>query len=228
MSQVPFPTRIRVAAWNRLLRRPVTRLFHQGLVIQTSNFERTEWLGVPIRQNILDLWTIQETLAEIRPALLIEVGTWDGGSALFYAHLMDLMDHGRVVTVDIVDKRKREHPRVEFLLGDSVSSEIAAELQRRVADADGPVMVILDGNHDQHHVAKELELYAPLVTPGSYLLSQDGAIDERWMFADSRPGPLGANSDFLARHPEFEHDQARNDRFLLSHHPLGWMRRKSA
>jgi cephalosporin hydroxylase len=220
-------TRLRVGIWQRVLRRPVSRLFHEGLVIQAQNFEKTEWLGVPIRQNVLDLWTIQETVNEVRPALLIEVGTWDGGSALFYAQLMDLLDQGRIVTVDIVDKRKREHPRVEFLLGDSTSPEIVEQLGERVEKADGPVMVILDGNHSQEHVAKELELYAPFVTPGSFLLSQDGTIDELWMFADSRPGPLPANRDFLARHPEFEHDKARNERFLLTHHPMGWMRRRS-
>ena len=208
-----------------MLRRPVSRLFHEGLVIQAQNFERTKWLGVPIRQNVLDLWTIQETIAEIRPSLLIEVGTWDGGSSLFYAHLMDLIDSGRVVTVDIVDKRKREHPRVEFLLGDSTSREVEEQLRSRVSETEGAVMVILDGDHSQAHVANELELYSSFVTPGSFLLSQDGVIDRLWMFADSRPGPLTANEEFLARHPEFEYDAERNGRFLITHHPTGWMRR---
>lgn len=93
--------------------------------------------------------------------------------------------------------------------------------------ADGPVMVILDGDHSRDHVARELELYAPLVTPDSVLLSQDGIIDELLMFSDTRPGPKPANEAFLARHPEFEHDRERNERFLISHHPVGWLRRKS-
>ena len=53
-------------------------------------------MGVPIWQNVLDLWTIQETISELKPALLIETGTNRGGSALFYAHLMDLLGHGPV------------------------------------------------------------------------------------------------------------------------------------
>jgi cephalosporin hydroxylase len=89
-------------------------------------------------------------------------------------------------------------------------------------------MVILDGNHARDHVAQELELYAPLVTPGSLLLSQDGVIDELEIFRDSRPGPLPANRKFLEQHPEFEYDRERNERFLLTHHPLGWMRRRTA
>ena len=214
------------ALWARTGRHPVARLYHADLIAKTGNFATTSWLGTPIWQNVLDLWTIQEAIAEVRPALLIETGTNRGGSALFDAHLMDLMDHGRVLTIDIERLHELDHPRVEFVHGDSVSEAVMERVRRAAADAGGPVMVILDGNHDRDHVARELELYGPLVTPGSVLLSQDGVIDTLRMFRDSRPGPLPANRDFLARHPEFEHDREMNDRFLLTHHPLGWMRRR--
>jgi cephalosporin hydroxylase len=202
-------------------------MFQMDLIAETGNFGRTTWLGTPIWQNVLDLWTIQESIAEVKPSLLIETGTNRGGSALFYAHLMDLMDHGRVLTIDIEDLNELDHPRVEFLHGSSTDPEIVAQVQRAAEQTEGPVMVILDGNHDRDHVAEELELYAPLVTPGSLLLSQDGVIDELGMFGDSRPGPLPANKAFLERHPEFEHDHERNERFLVTHHPLGWLRRRS-
>jgi cephalosporin hydroxylase len=206
----------------------IARLYHRYVVGRTSNFAYTKWLGVPIWQNVVDAWTIQETLAEVRPALLIETGTYHGGSSLMYAQLMDLMDHGRVITIDIVDAHEVEHPRVTFLHGSSTDAEIVARVVEEAHAAEGPVMVILDGDHSRDHVARELELYAPLVTPGSYLLSQDGVIDQFGFFRDSRPGPLKANRDFLARHPEFEHDRERNERFGISHHPLGWMRRRQA
>ena len=205
----------------------MARLFHNDLIAETKNFAFTSWLGVPIWQNVLDVWTIQETIAEVRPALLIETGTHRGGSALFYAHLMDLLDQGHVMTIDIVDKHELKHPRVEFLLGSSTSPEIVEKVGAAAQAADGPVMVILDGDHSRDHVATELELYGPMVTPGSFLLSQDGVIDELALFADDRPGPLEANRDFLARHPEFEYDKERNERFLVTHHPLGWMRRRA-
>ena len=215
-----------VKLWSRSGGRVVARLYQFDLIARTGNFGTTSWLGVPIWQNVLDLWTIQETIAEIRPALLIETGTHRGGSAQFYAQLMELMGTGRVLTIDIVKHHELDHPRVEFLLGSSTDPAIVETVREAAADADGPVMVILDGNHDRDHVAKELELYAPLVTPGSMLLSQDGIIDQVRIFRDSRPGPLPANAAFLASHPEFEHDRERNDRFALTHHPLGWMRRR--
>ncbi len=194
--------------------------------MKTKHFGEITWVNEPVWQNPLDLWTIQETICEIRPALLIEIGTHRGGSALFFAHLMDLLGSGRVMTIDIVKKHELEHPRIEFVIGSSTDDETVEGVRKAAAVADGPVMVILDGLHDRDHVARELELYGPLVTPGSLLLSQDGIIDELGMFRDSRPGPLGANRDFLERHPEFEYDGERNEQFLLTDHPLGWMRRR--
>lgn len=212
--------------WARTGRRPISRLFLNDLLAKTGNFAHTTWLGVPIWQNILDLWTIQETIVELRPALLIETGTNRGGSALFYAHLMDLLDTGRVLTIDVERLHNLDHPRIEFLQGSSTDPAIVERVKAAAAEADGPVMVILDADHAQAHVAAELELFAPLVTPGSLLLSQDGVIDQLAMFADSRPGPLPANREFLAAHPEFEHDFERNNRFLVTQHPLGWLRRR--
>jgi cephalosporin hydroxylase len=72
----------------------VRYLFFRELVHKTRNFDQTKWLGHRIWQNVLDLWTIQETIAEVRPALLIECGTNEGGSSMFFAHLFDLMSHG--------------------------------------------------------------------------------------------------------------------------------------
>lgn len=213
--------------WNITGARVVARLYHFDLIVRTGNFASTTWMGVPIWQNVLDVWTIQETITEIRPALLIETGTHRGGSALFYAHLMDLLGHGRVITIDIVDKHELKHPRVEFIHGSSTDDEVVTRLRAAAEAVDGPVMVILDGNHACDHVARELELYAPLVTPGSLLLSQDGVIDQFRIFRDTQPGPLPANADFLARHPEFEHDAERNMRYRLTHHPLGWIRRRA-
>src|SRR3954452_23270162 len=209
-----------LAPWYRLFartaRRPVASMFHQDLIVKTGNFANTTWLGQPIWQNILDLWTIQETISEIRPALLIETGTNRGGSALFYAHLMDLLGTGRVVTVDILKLHELSHPRVEFVIGSSTDPAVVEQVRAAAAEADGPVMVILDGNHDRDHVAQELELYGPLVTPGSLLLSQDGIIDELAMFRNTRPGPLEANRAFLEGHPEFEYDRERNERYGLT------------
>jgi cephalosporin hydroxylase len=191
----------------------------------TDNFGETTWLGHPIWQNVLDLWVIQEAISEVRPSLLLETGTHKGGSALFYAHLFDLLDSGEVVTVDVEKIHDLDHARVTPITGSSIDPEVVAGLRNRAQTADGPVMVILDSDHSEAHVRAELDIYSEFVTPGSLLLAQDGVIDVLPCFAHGRPGPLSAINSFLAEHAEFVRDDVLNARFLITHHPSGWLRR---
>ena len=213
--------------WPRI-RRFVERTFHTALLIRTTNFTQTRWLGRPIRQNVLDLWTIQETIATLRPEVIIETGTFEGGSALFYAELLDrLGGAGSVVTIDSAPRSTPTHPRVTYLVGDSTSPAVIDQVHAVAAQASGPVMVILDSDHSEGHVERELEAYSPFVTPGSFLLVQDGAIDRLGYFRAFRPGPCRAIERFLVAHAEFEIDRERCGRFLITDHPDGWLRRRA-
>jgi len=211
--------------YRRTAGRIVHRLFHLDLIEKTDNFFNVRWLGMPVWQNVLDLWVIQETISEVRPALLIECGTNRGGSALFYAHLFDLMDHGRVITIDVERMHHLDHPRIEFIEGNSTETATVERVRSAADQIDGPVMVILDSDHSESHVAAELEAYSPFVTVGSLLHVQDGVIDQLTVFCLDRPGPLPAIKSFLARHPEFRWERERSERFLITHHPMGWLRR---
>jgi cephalosporin hydroxylase len=212
--------------YQAVLARPIQWLFFQNLIAHTKNFGSIKWMGEPIWQNTLDLWTIQETLCEVKPELLIECGTNRGGSSLFYAHLFDLMDHGRIITIDVEKLHNLKHPRITYLLGSSTAPEIVDVVKKAAAQVKGPILVILDSDHSEGHVRKELDCYAPLVTSGSYCLVQDGVIDRLWIFRRGRPGPLPAITNFLKTHSEFTVDEERNNRFLITHHPQGWLLRK--
>jgi cephalosporin hydroxylase len=211
--------------YRRFLAPRVPAWFFEQLLDKTQNFSQVTWLGQPVWQNVFDLWIMQETIAEIKPALLIETGTNRGGSALFFAHLFDLMGHGAVVTIDVEKLHGIAHPRIQFLIGSSISPSIIETVRTLAASAAGPVLVTLDSDHHEGHVRAELEAYAPLVTPGSFCLVQDGVIDTLPSFAGGRPGPLPAIEDFLRTHPEFEIDTERSRKFLITHHPSGWLRR---
>jgi cephalosporin hydroxylase len=87
-------------------------------------------------------------------------------------------------------------------------------------------MVILDSDHSETHVLRELECYTPMVTPGSYCLVQDSVIDTLDLFRAGRPGPLPAIESFLKKASDFEVDEERCRRFLITHHPRGWLKRK--
>ncbi|MGE3241648.1 MAG: CmcI family methyltransferase [Pirellulales bacterium] len=206
---------------------PVRSLFFSDLIVNTRNFDDVMWLGHPIWQNVLDLWTIQEIIARVRPALILETGTNRGGSSYFYANLFDLMQtDGRIITVDVQKLHDLSHPRVQYVIGSSVAPETMSIMTDAAKNAQGPVMVILDSDHSAPHVLRELQLYAPLVTSGSYCLVQDGVIDTIRTLRSGRPGPLVSIEQFLQTTTDFEVDQKLCDRFLITQHPKGWLRRK--
>jgi cephalosporin hydroxylase len=200
--------------------------FQSALIEHTGNYDNITWLGKPIWQPVLDAWTLQQTIFEIKPELLIECGTYQGGSSWFFGDLFELMGKGRVITVDIVKLHDLSHPRVTYLIGDCAAPEIVQQIRAERDKVTGPVMVVLDSDHNAAHVKKELDAYHSFVTPGSFLHVQDGVIDVLPNFASARPGPLTAIEAFIAEHSEFEVDLERSGTFLITHHPKGWLRRK--
>ncbi|MHC4250716.1 MAG: CmcI family methyltransferase [Planctomycetota bacterium] len=185
----------------------------------------TTWLGVPVQKCPLDLWIYQEIMAELRPDLVIETGTADGGSALFLASVCDAIGTGRVLTVDIKESPlRKEHDRVEYLVGSSVSGEVVARAREAAAGAKC-VVVILDSDHRKPHVLEELRLYAPLVTSGSYMIVEDTNLNGHPVHPGHGPGPMEAVEEFLGGSPDFERDPSR-EKFMLTFNPKGYLRKR--
>jgi cephalosporin hydroxylase len=184
----------------------------------------TTWLGHRVQKFPGDLIVYQEILVETRPDLLVETGTCNGGSALFIATVMDAIGHGTVLTIDIEGQPNRpEHPRIEYV----TASSTAAEIVSRVVEQARPlerVMVALDSDHARDHVARELECYAPVVTPGCYLIVEDTNINGHPVLEEFGPGPMEAVEAFLPAHPEFERDATR-EKLLMTFNPGGFLRR---
>ena len=143
---------------------------------------------------------------------------------MFLANLFDLMGEGQIVTIDVERMHNLSHPRITYVIGSSTSEKVLTIVRRKAAACTGPVMVSLDDDHSRDHVRRELDCYAPLVTPGSYCLVQDGVIDTTSRFRSQQPGPLRAIEDFLRSSDDFEIDAERCERFLITHHPNGWLR----
>ena len=184
----------------------------------------TYWLGVQTLQMPLDMWIIQEMIYEVRPDVLIETGTFDGGSALFFASVFDLVDQGRVITVDVTRRPKvPDHPRIRYLSGSSVSGEILAQIRDMIRPGER-VMVVLDSGHRKEHVLQELRSYSPLVTAGSYLVVEDTNVNGHPVDPDFGPGPMEAVEEFLAANRDFESDRSR-EKFEFTFNPRGYLKR---
>jgi len=189
-------------------------------------WRNTRWLGCPVLKCPLDLWLYQEILHDVRPDLVIETGTAFGGSALFLGSMCDVLGSGRIVSIDTEARPGLPtHPRVEYLVGSSVSGDVLGQVRARAAAA-STVMVILDSDHSMAHVLAELTAYAPLVTPGSFLIVEDTNLNGHPVEPDHGPGPMEAVLAFLPTHPEFKPDPDK-EKFFLSFNPKGFLRREA-
>jgi cephalosporin hydroxylase len=200
-----------------------------ALVVRTDDARNVTWLDRPIWQYPMDAWVLQEMISSLRPELIVETGTHRGGSAYFFASLFDLLgSDGEVISIDIAAEETVPHPRVTYIEGSSVDPEVFAEVSRRAeATETGNVLVILDSDHHAEHVLAEIELYSRLVPIGGYVHVQDGCVDELPIFRGHFPGPAVAARQFLEGEPGFVRDLEIEQRYLMTTHPFGWLRRVS-
>lgn len=172
----------------------------------------------------LDLWLYQELIVRTRPDVIVETGTYRGGSALYLASVLDLLGHGRVITVDVEPRDGRpEHPRISYVTGSSTDPAIVARVHELAAG--GRAMVFLDSDHRAEHVYGELCAYESLVKPGDYLVVEDTNVNGHPAWPGFGPGPMEALTRFLAERDDFAYDE-RCARFLMTLNPNGYLRRK--
>jgi cephalosporin hydroxylase len=205
----------------------IAKLFHDLNIWQNMWF-----LGIPIQKNPCDLWMMQQIIYETRPEIIVETGTFRGGSALFFAHTLEGMGltNSKVITVDIEDAchEAAEVPlwaqHVEFLHGSSTDPAVVEQIREKCRGK--RVMVVLDSVHEKDYVLKELDVYAPLVSPGNYLIVEDTNSDGVPVFPGS-VGPTAALQEWLptpkGRH--FKQDPSR-EALVLTFNPGGWLKRE--
>lgn len=207
------------------IRQDLIDAFHQIYYSEHKQTLELRWAGVQVVKCPLDLWVYQEIMYETQPDLIVETGTFHGGSAAFLSAMCVLFGHGEVISIDILDRLKPVLPRVDYLIGSSVDPEISAMVRMRARGK--RVMVILDSDHSPEHVAAELLTYGDLVTPGCYLIVEDTNTGGHPVQVEP-PGPMPAVASFLseggAGFGKYEVDVLR-EKFLLTFNPSGYLRR---
>ena len=152
----------------------------------------TYYHGIETHKCPLDLWVFQELLFKVRPAIVVELGSYLGGSALFLAHQMDAMGVGSIVSIDNRDLPHPAHRRIQFLLGNTLDPRILSVASDLVAASDGPVMVIHDADHHYAEVLADLEAYQQFVSVDSYLIVEDTNVNGHPVLDEWGPGPWEA------------------------------------
>lgn len=204
--------------------RQFTRTYWENRHLTWAN---TLWRGVPVQKLPLDLWVLQEIIVETCPTVIVETGAKFGGSALFFADLLELGGGGSVISIEIsgerLDARAHGHPGITFIENDSTNATV---IERVRGLCEGRrIMVVLDSDHRAEHVLRELDGYGPLVSPGCYLVVEDTIVNGNPISRDFGPGPAEAIADWLPAHPEFEVDRSR-EKFMATFQPGGYLERR--
>lgn len=199
--------------------------FHYFYYHQNA-WQDTTWLGVKTLKLPLDLMVVQEILFEKKPDVIIEAGTAAGGSALYMATLQEAMQHGKVITVDIVDNPDRPvHDRITYVLGSSTAPETVERVKAMIPEG-ATVMVVLDSDHSKEHVLNELRIYSEVVTEGQYMIAEDTNVNGRPAYPNHGPGPGEAVDQFLAETDKFTVDKSR-EKYLITFNPGGFLLKTS-
>ena len=206
--------------------------FHRLYYDKKTCWQHLTFMGTRTIKYPTDLLVYADLLWTCRPTRVIETGTHAGGSALFLATMMDAIalrnrdyhDNARVLTIDVEFKERPIHPRITYLHGSSLDAAHLANM--RALTQHHSTLVILDSDHSQHHVLREMLAYAPLVTKGSYLIVEDTNVNGHPVFAGHGAGPMEAVREFLSLEPgkDFTIDPYC-ERFLLTANPNGFLRK---
>lgn len=201
---------------------------------------QTNWMGEPCLQVAQDMFALQEAIFKSRPDFIVESGVAWGGTMLFLASMLKILGGTKIIGVDVFipkDLRDRlmapENPvrdMIQLIEGSSTDVNIVNEVKKIVGD-NKKVLVLLDSDHTHDHVLRELQLYAPFVGVGQYLICGDTTI-ERQPPADERPrewgkgnNPETALKEFLGESHDFEVDYEIENKLLLTNNPGGYLRR---
>jgi cephalosporin hydroxylase len=212
------------------------------------------WLGRPIIQYPQDIVAMQELIWSVKPDLIIETGIAHGGSLIFSAAMLALLDmcdaiqsgttldptnSTRMVLGLDIDIRTHNraaieaHPmssRIRMIQGSSIAPDVVAQVQE-IAKGFKRVLVCLDSNHTHDHVLAELQAYARLTSVGSYCVVFDTVVEDMPgdMILDRPWGP-GNNPktavwEYLKTNPEFEIDKNIQHKLLITVCPDGYLKR---
>jgi cephalosporin hydroxylase len=213
-----------------------------------------DWLGRPIIQFPQDIVAMQELIWSTKPDLIIETGIAHGGSLIFSASMLALLDmfdaieaghkldpkasRRKVLGIDIDIRAHNRaaietHPmasRIQMIQGSSIAPEIIEQV-RAVAANYSHVLVCLDSNHTHDHVLAELQAYAPLTSKGSYCVVLDTVIEDmpKEMFPDRPWGP-GNNPktavwEYLKTHTEFEIEKSIPQKLMITVASDGYLKK---
>jgi cephalosporin hydroxylase len=189
---------------------------------RSKEWQQTPWLGRWTAKTPNDLMAYQELIVRVRPDWIVETGSGGGGRASFLATICDLIDHGRVLSVDDYPVPKLvEHPRIEYLRRNPIEDESATAVHELVGERPRGLLIL--GAGKMKDLMTLYEHYGRLVPVGSYVVIEDTILNGHPVWTGFGPGPWEA-AKRIVDGGEFERD-ATLERSALTFNPGGFLKR---
>lgn len=170
-----------------------------------------------------DLWVLQEIIYETNPDCIIETGTANGGTALYYAQISE--PNCKVISIDIIHRDHIPlHEKIKYVCGSSLDSNIIHKVKQMIKGKKR-IMVTLDSIHLRDWVINELDVYSKFVSKGMYIIVDDTNLNGHPVLTSkTAPGPYEAVQKWIKGHKEFVIDRSR-EKFGFSFNPDGFLLR---
>lgn len=166
--------------------------------------------GVKAVRCPFDYLIYQMIISEVKPDLIIEIGSRKGGGAYYMADLLNNIGKGKVHTIDIVDdidSKVRNHPRIDFFYDGWSGYDLSN------TEGYESILIIEDGSHTYEDTIGILDKFSKIVSSNSYFIVEDGIINKLGIEEKYNGGPLRAIREFLPNNKEYIVDRKWCDMF---------------
>jgi len=211
------------------------RWSHNHSYFYGGQWKNSLYAGIPAFKYPEDFWTYHKAIQRVRPDVIIETGTCQGGSSIFFRDELAALGGGRVITIDVNWGQRQFDVETDIttVVGSSTDPDVVEGVRQMIPEG-STVLVSLDSDHTEAHVTAELALWSDLVTVGSYIVVEDtflgffdftsGPEEERFR-EDTGKTPHHAALKFISNNKNFVQDSEYDP--MVTMNPGGWLKRIS-
>lgn len=180
---------------------PIDEVVEIGLKGVDEGHHNVTYKGIRAVRCPFDYVIYQMLIGEVKPDLIIEIGSYDGGGAIYMCDLLKAYGiDGEIHTIDINDNAKKNvevYPNIKFFGNGAENYDLSLTERFKT------ILVIEDAAHTYECSKSAMEKFSDVVSVGSYLIVEDGIINQLGREEEYNGGPLKAIREFLPMHPEF-------------------------
>lgn len=177
-----------------------------------SGHMNVTYRGVKTIKCPFDYVIYQMIINEIKPDLIIEIGTAYGGMSLYLADLLESIGNGIVHTIDITEEHfnTNSEENINLILNHKRIVKFNNGFDNYdIKNIDGfdKILVIDDGSHHYEDVLRSMNKFKSIVSKNSYMIIEDGSLIWVGVGEMYNGGPLKAIQEFLDSNSDFIIDE---------------------